>query len=77
MVAKPPSSEASGEDGDAGEEGAPPAEQVAGPGAEQQQAAEGQRVGVEHPGQLGVGEAQRRLHVGQCDVHDGRVQARP
>ena len=63
-----------GEDRDAGEEGAAPAEQVAGPGTEQQQAAEGQGVGVEHPGQAGVGEAQRALDVRQRDVHDGRVQ---
>ena len=47
------------EHGDAGEEGAAAAEEVAGPGAEQQQAAEGQRVGVEDPGQAGAGEAQR------------------
>ena len=63
-----------GEDGDAGQERAPPAEQVTGPGAQQQQAAEGERVGVEHPGQLRVGEVQRGLDVGQRDVDDGRVQ---
>ena len=35
-------------------------EHVAGAGAEQQQAAEGQRVGVEHPGQVGRREAAAR-----------------
>ena len=59
---------------DAGEEDAAAAEDVAGAGAEQQQAAEGQGVGVDHPRQVGGGEVQRGLDVGQGDVHDRRVE---
>ncbi len=39
------------EQGDADEEDAAPAEEVTGPGPEEEQAAEGEDVGVEHPGQ--------------------------
>ena len=74
LVANPPSSEASGEQDDAGDEDPATAEDVAGPAAEQQEAAEGQGVGVDDPLQAGAGEAQRGLDVGQRDVHDGRVQ---
>src|ERR1700742_4369423 len=42
--------------------------------AEQQQAAERQRVPVHHPGQARGGEVQPGLDVRQCDVHDGRVE---
>ena len=62
------------EQDDAGDEDPAPAEDVAGPAAEQQQAAEGQGVGVDHPFQAGAGEAERALDVGQRDVHDRRVQ---
>ena len=44
------------------------------PPAEQQQAAEGQRVGGDDPLPLVVGEVQRVLGGGQRDVHDGRVE---
>jgi hypothetical protein len=44
------------------------------PAAEQQQPAEGQRVGVDHPFQAGPGKAERPLDVRQRDVDDGRVQ---
>src|SRR5262250_2753789 len=47
------------------------AEQVAGPAAEQQQPAEGQRVGVDHPLQARPGKAQRPLDMRQGDVDDG------
>ena len=63
-----------GEDRDAGQEHAAAAEDVAGPAAEQQQAAEGQRVPVHHPGQAGRGEVQPGLDVRQRDVHDGGVE---
>jgi len=40
--------------------------------AEQEQAAEGQRIGGDHPLPVGVGEAQRPLRRGQQNIHDGR-----
>ena len=49
--ARPPSSEAIGEHGDADDEHPAAAEQVAEPATEQQQAAEGEGVGVDDPGQ--------------------------
>src|SRR6185312_4323253 len=51
-----------------------PAEQVGGASAEQQEAAEEQRVGVHHPGERRVGEAEVGLDGGQRDVHDRRVE---
>ena len=48
---------------DAGDEDPAPPEDVAGPAAEQQQPAEGQRVGVDHPLQPGAREAERVLDV--------------
>jgi hypothetical protein len=57
-----------------GDEHRAAAEQVPGPAAEQQQPAEGQRVGVDHPFQAGSGKAERPLDVRQRDVDDGRVQ---
>ena len=74
MAARPPTSELSGEQGDAGQEDAAPAEQVAGPGAEEQQPAEGEDVGVEHPRQPAAREAAAPLDVGQGHVHDGGVE---
>ena len=38
------------------------------------QAAERERIRVDDPLQVGAGEVQRVLNVGQCDVHDGRVE---
>ena len=53
----------------------PPApEQVRRPAAEQQEAAEGQGVGVDDPLQVGLGEVQRGLDRGQRDVHDRGVE---
>ena len=46
------------------------AEQVTGPAAEQQQAAERERVGVDDPFQAGAGKVQRVLDVRQGHVHD-------
>ena len=74
MVAKPPANDASGEERDPGEERTSTAEQVAGAGAEQQQAAEGQGVRVDDPRQAGGREAEGDLDVGEGDVHDGRVE---
>jgi hypothetical protein len=44
-----------------------------GAAAEQEQAAEGDRVGVHHPLQAGAGEAERLLDVREGHVHDGGV----
>ena len=44
------------EEDQAGHEEAPPAEQVGEPPAEQEEAAEGEDVGVHHPGQAALGE---------------------
>ena len=49
-------------------------DQVAGAPAEEQEAAEDQGVGVDHPLQLGRRHLEVLLDRGQRDVHDGRVQ---
>ena len=51
-----------------------PAKQVTGTAAEQQQAAERQRIAVDHPLQAAVGKSEGRLDVGQRDVDDGGVE---
>ena len=56
------------------EEDAPLADQVADPPGEQQQAAEGDQVGVDDPGEVALGEAEAVLDRGQGDVHDRRVE---
>ena len=63
-----------GEDRDAGDEHPPAAEDVAGAGAEQQQAAERQRVGVLHPRQARGREVQRALDVRQRGDDDRDVE---
>jgi len=62
------------EDADTGDEDPAAAEQVTGTGAEQKQTAEGQGVGVLHPGQAGRAEVESVLDLGHCDVHHGRIQ---
>ena len=62
------------EDDDAGHEQAPVPEQVAEPAAEQQEPAEREQVGVHHPGERGLREAQIRPDRRQGDVHDRRVE---
>jgi hypothetical protein len=52
----------------------PSAEDVTGAAAEQEQAAEGDRIGVYHPLQAGSGKAKRPLDVRQGNVHDGPVE---
>jgi hypothetical protein len=74
VVAKPPSSEASENRRIPGDEDSASVQDVAGPAAEQQQAAEGERVGVDHPFQAGAGEAERLRDVGQGHVYDRRVE---
>ena len=63
-----------GEEGDADDEHAAAAEDVAGAGAEQQEAAEGQRVGVLHPRQAGGREAERVVDLGQSGDDDRDVE---
>ena len=52
----------------------PPAEDVTGTAAEQEQPAEGDRVGVHHPLQAAAGEAECLLDVREGNVDDGRVE---
>ncbi len=61
-------------DDDAAQEDPLVAEQVAQPSRQQQEATEGQHVGVDHPGQRGWGEAQVGLDGWQRDVHDIGVE---
>jgi hypothetical protein len=56
------------------EEDALAAEQIAGAAAEEQEAAEGQRVGVDDPLQVALGHVQVGLDRRQGDVHDRRVE---
>ena len=59
---------------DAGHEQATTTESVGRAPAEQQEPSEEQRVGVEHPRQVLVGEADVALDAWQRDVHDARVE---
>ena len=74
-VAALPASAAASEDGDehaqAGQEHPPAAEQVGGASAEQQQAAEDQRVARDRPADVAAGDVQALGHVRHGDV-DGR-----
>ena len=63
-----------GEPGQAGQERDLAAQQVGQPAAEQQQAAERQRVGGDHPLPVHGSEAQRPLRGRQRDVHHRQVQ---
>ena len=63
-----------GEEQDAGDEHPAAAEQVAEAAAEQQQAAEGEGVGVDDPREVRVAEPEVGLDVGQRDVDDGAVE---
>jgi hypothetical protein len=63
-----------GEDGEAGKEDAALADEVADPPGQEQQAAEGDHVGVDDPGQLALAEAEVVLDRRQGDVDDGRVE---
>ena len=63
-----------GEEREAADEEPAVAEQVAEPAAQQQEAAEGQQVGVDDPGQRGLGEAEVLADRGQRHVHDRRVE---
>ena len=70
----PPERGRRGETDDSDEEQPFAAEHISQPTAEQQQAAEGERVGRHDPLPVPVGEAERGLRVWQGDVHDRAVQ---
>ena len=57
-----------------GEEDATTAEQVGGPAAEQQQAAEDERVARDRPAEVAAGDVEVRGEVGQRDVHGRDVE---
>jgi hypothetical protein len=65
-----------GEQDDAGEEQAAPAQQVAQPAGEQQQAAEGDRIAADHPLLRVRREPEVADQVGQRDVDDREVEGR-
>src|SRR3954453_21823595 len=62
------------EDDEADHEELAAAQEVGQAAAEQQEAAEGERVGVDHPGEVVLGEVQRAPDGGQRDVDDGGVE---
>jgi hypothetical protein len=62
------------DDSEAGEEDPPATQQVGHAAAEEQEAAEGQHVGVDDPGEVLLGEVQPLADRGQGDVHDRRVE---
>ena len=72
--AAPPYRRCDGEADQADDEGPLAAEQVRKPAADEQQAAERQRVRGEHPLPVGGAEAQRPLGRWKRDVHDGGVE---
>ena len=63
-----------GEDRQPDLEGTQAPEDVSEPAAEEQQPAEGEGVGVEHPRQGGRAEAEVGVDAGEGDVHDGGVE---
>ena len=74
LVARPPSSEATPKIDQADHEDPATSVEVTEAAAEQQQAAEGQRVAGDDPGQVGAGDVEVGLDVGQRDVDDGAVE---
>ena len=74
LQARPASSEPTREDGEAGDEHAAAPEQVGRAAAEQQEAAEDERVGADHPLQVLLREPEVGLDRGQRDVHDRDVE---
>ena len=71
---RPARERSQGEQGDPAEEQSTMAEQIAEPPAQQQEAPEGQKVAVHHPGERGLGEAEILLDRGQRHVHDRAVE---
>src|SRR5206468_12283379 len=58
----------------AGQEDLAAADQVTHAPGQEQESAEGDQVRVDHPGEVGLAEAEVALDVRQRDVHDGRVE---
>ena len=73
-LGQPAQQRGDGEDREADHEDALAADQVADAPGEQQQAAERDQVGVDHPGEAALGEAEVVLDRRQRDVHDRRVE---
>ncbi len=71
---QPAEERADRKDGDAEEEDAAATEEVARPGPEKQESAEGEDVGVEHPRQRVRRESEVLLDVGKGDVDDRGVE---
>jgi hypothetical protein len=65
-----------GEHPDAADERPFLADGIPEPAAEQQQTAEGEHVGGDHPALGGIGQVEVGLHPRQCDHDDGAVQRR-
>ena len=63
-----------GEEADADQEDLAAGEEVGGAPGQHQEAGEGERVGVDHPLQAGVGEAERLVDLRQRDVDDRDVE---
>ena len=74
LQARPASSEPAANSHEPDEEHAPPAEQVGGAPAEEEEAAEDERVGADHPLQVLLREPEVDLDRGQRDVHDRDVE---
>ena len=74
VCARPPASEAPANRISPTDEHAPPPEQVGHAPAQQQEAAEGQHVGVDDPGQVLLGEVEVLADRRQRDVDDRRVE---
>ena len=72
--ASPQAIEASGEQGDADQEQAPVPVEITEPPTEQQEAAEGEQVGVDDPRKRRLGEPEVGPDRRQRDVHDRRVE---
>src|SRR5207245_11614751 len=73
-LGKPAQNRRSREQDHPGQEDLLAADEVAGPAGQEQQAAIGDQVRVDNPGELCRGEAQVALDRGQRDVHDRRVK---
>ena len=71
---EPAEQRAEGEDHEPGHEDAAASEDVRRAAAEQQEAAEHERVGGDHPLQVRLRDVEIQLDRGECDVHDRDVE---
>ena len=74
LTARPPTQGAEGEDRDADQEHPAAPEEISRPRPEEEEPAEGEDVGVDHPGKRAGREPEALLNVREGDVHDRRVQ---